>query len=360
MPQKTCGTAFDPDATANRIVDLEKKAAAPDLWGDRAKAQKLLAELSRLRKTADAFAVVEKKLEDLNVFYQLCLEEQAACADFADELAALEREVERLTLLTFLGGPYDASDAIVEIKPGAGGIDAADWAEMLLRMYLKWCEERGYRVDVLAAEAAEEAGVRLAAFEVRGDYAYGYLSCEAGVHRLVRVSPFDQKARRHTSFANVAVWPKTDESVTVEIDEDDLKIDTFRASGPGGQHVNVTDSAVRITHLPTGTVVSCQAERSQHLNRARALEVLRAKLYRLQEERQRARIENLKGPKRDIAWGNQIRSYVLFPYQLVKDVRTDYETGGVEKVLDGALDELIAAALKWRGTKGGKDRCTDP
>ena len=360
MPQKTCGTAFDPDATANRIVDLEKKAAAPDLWGDREKAQKLLAELSRLRKTADAFAVVEKKLEDLNVFYQLCLEEQAACADFADELAALEREVERLTLLTFLGGPYDASDAIVEIKPGAGGIDAADWAEMLLRMYLKWCEERGYRVDVLAAEAAEEAGVRLAAFEVRGDYAYGYLSCEAGVHRLVRVSPFDQKARRHTSFANVAVWPKTDESVTVEIDEDDLKIDTFRASGPGGQHVNVTDSAVRITHLPTGTVVSCQAERSQHLNRARALEVLRAKLYRLQEERQRARIEDLKGPKRDIGWGNQIRSYVLFPYQLVKDVRTDYETGGVEKVLDGALDGLIAAALKWRGTKGGKDRCTDP
>lgn len=358
-PWKTCGTAFDPDATANRIVDLEKKAAAPDLWGDREKAQRLLAELSRLRKTSDAFAVVEKKMDDLNVFYQLCLEEQAACSDFADELEAAEREVERLSLLTFLAGPYDASDAIVEIKPGAGGIDAADWAEMLFRMYVKWCEERGYRVDVLAAEAAEEAGVRLAAFEVHGDYAYGHLSCEAGVHRLVRVSPFDQKARRHTSFANVAVWPKIDESVTVEIDEGDLKVDTFRASGPGGQHVNVTDSAVRITHLPTGIVVSCQAERSQHLNRARAMEVLRAKLHRLQEERQRAHIENLKGPKRDIAWGNQIRSYVLFPYQLVKDLRTDFETGDVEKVLDGELDGLIAAALKWRGTKGGKNLCAD-
>jgi peptide chain release factor 2 len=256
--------------------------------------------------------------------------------------------------LTFLGGPYDASDAIVEIKPGAGGVDAADWAEMLFRMYLKWCEAGGYQYDILAAEAAEEAGVRLAMFEVRGDYAFGHLSCEAGVHRLVRVSPFDQKGRRHTSFANVAVWPKIDQTVEVEIDEGDLKIDTFRSSGPGGQHVNVTDSAVRITHLPTGIVVCCQAERSQHLNRLRAMEVLRAKLYRLKEEEQRARVDDLKGPKRDIAWGNQIRSYVLFPYQLVKDLRTGYETNAVETVLDGALDELIAATLKQRGTKGGR------
>ena len=300
-------------------------------------------------------ASVEKKLEDLDVFYQLCLDEQAACGDLARELAEAEEEVERLSLLTFLAGPYDASDAIVEVKPGAGGVDAADWAEMLLRMYLKWAEARGYRCDVLAAEVAEEAGLRLATFEARGDYAYGYLSCEAGVHRLVRISPFDQKSRRHTSFANVAVWPKLDQTVVVEIDEDDLKVDTFRSSGPGGQHVNVTDSAVRITHLPTGTVVSCQAERSQHLNRLRAMEVLRAKLYRLKESEQRARLEDLKGPKRDIAWGNQIRSYVLFPYQLVKDLRTGYETANVDAVLDGGLDELITASLKWRGTKGGKD-----
>lgn len=334
---------------------MEEKAAAPDFWGNRDRAQAQLAELSRLKKRADALAAAEKKLEDLGVFYQLCLEEQAACADFARELSALEQEVDRLSLLTFLGGPYDASDAILEIKPGAGGVDAADWAEMLLRMYLKWCEASGYQYDILAAEAAEEAGIRLAMLEVRGDYAFGHLSCEAGVHRLVRVSPFDQKGRRHTSFANVAVWPKLDQTVEVEIDEGDLKIDTFRSSGPGGQHVNVTDSAVRITHLPTGIVVCCQAERSQHLNRLRAMEVLRAKLYRLKEEEQRARVDDLKGPKRDIAWGNQIRSYVLFPYQLVKDLRTGYETSAVESVLDGALDELIAAALKWRGTKGGKD-----
>ncbi len=291
----------------------------------------------------------------MGVFYQLCLEEQAACADFACELSALDAEVERLSLLTFLGGPYDASDAIVEVKPGAGGVDASDWAEMLFRMYLKWCEARGYQCDVLAAEVAEEAGVRLTMFEARGDYAYGNLSCEAGVHRLVRISPFDQKGRRHTSFANVAVWPKLDEKVQVEIDESNLKVDTFRSSGPGGQHVNVTDSAVRMTHLPTGIVVCCQAERSQHLNRLRALEVLRAKLHQLKEDERRARVEDLKGPKRDIAWGNQIRSYVLFPYQLVKDLRTGYETSDVDGVLDGGLDELIAAALKWRGKKGGQN-----
>lgn len=291
----------------------------------------------------------------MGVFYQLCLEEQAACADFGSELSALEEEVERLSLLTFLGGHYDGSDAIVEVKPGAGGVDAADWAEMLFRMYLKWSEARGYQYDVLAAEAAEEAGLRLAVFEAHGDYAYGNLSCEAGVHRLVRISPFDQKSRRHTSFANVAVWPKLDETVAVEIDESDLKVDTFRSSGPGGQHVNVTDSAVRITHLPTGIVVCCQAERSQHLNRLRALEVLRSKLHKLKEDEQRARVENLKGPKRDIAWGNQIRSYVLFPYHLVKDLRTGLETNDVGRVLDGGLDELIAAALKWRGTKGGQE-----
>ncbi len=334
---------------------MEERAAAPDFWGNRDRAQVLLAELSRLKKRAGALAAAEKKLEDLGVFYQLCLEEQAECADFARELSTLEQEVDRLSLLTFLGGPYDASDAIVEIKPGAGGVDAADWAEMLFRMYLKWCEANGYEYDVLAAEAAEEAGVRLAMFEVRGDYAFGHLSCEAGVHRLVRISPFDQKGRRHTSFANVAVWPKLGETVEVDIDESDLKIDTFRSSGPGGQHVNVTDSAVRVTHLPTGIVVCCQAERSQHLNRLRALEVLRAKLYRLKEEERRARVDDLKGPKRDIAWGNQIRSYVLFPYQLVKDLRTGYETSAVETVLDGALDELIAATLKWRGTKGGEE-----
>lgn len=339
---------------ANRIVDLEEKVAAPAFWDNQEEAKRLLAELSRLKKKAEALASVEKRLDDVSVFYQMCLEEQAACEDFTVELEALEAEVEALSLLTFLAGPYDASDAIVEIKPGAGGIDAADWADRLLRMYLKWCEGEGFECDILAVEPAEEAGIRLATLEVRGDYAYGYLSCEAGVHRLVRISPFDQKKRRHTSFANVAVWPRIDETIQVEIDETDLKIDTFRASGPGGQHVNVTDSAVRMTHLPTGLVVSCQAERSQHLNRARAMEVLRAKLHRLKEEEKKAHVEDLKGPKRDIAWGNQIRSYVLFPYQLAKDLRTGSETSDVEGVLNGDLSGLIAATLKWRGMKGGE------
>ncbi len=243
----------------------------------------------------------------------------------------------------------------MEIKPGAGGTDAADFAEMLLRMYLRWCERRGFATDVLAAEPAEEAGIRLATVEVRGDYAFGYLNCEAGVHRLVRMSPFDQKGRRHTSFVNVAVWPKLDESIPVEIDEDDLRVETFRSSGPGGQHVNVTDSAVRITHVPSGIVVSCQAERSQHMNRARAMAVLRAKLHKLAEEERRARLDDLKGPKRDIAWGNQIRSYILQPYRMVKDLRTGYETGDVDAVLDGDLDGLITATLKRRGTQGGKE-----
>ena len=291
----------------------------------------------------------------MEVFYQLYLEDHAATQDFEAELKTAEEEVARLALWTFLAGPYDAGDALLEIKPGAGGIDAADFAEMLLRMYTRWCERRGFACEVLDVEPAEEAGVRVAVLEARGDYAYGYLSAEAGVHRLVRISPFDQKGRRHTSFVNVAVWPKVDETVQLDIDEKDLKIDTFRSSGPGGQHVNVTDSAVRITHLPTGVVVSCQAERSQHLNRGRAMEVLRAKLYRLKEAEKRAEIEKLKGPKQDIGWGNQIRSYVLAPYRMVKDLRTGFETGDVDAVLDGDLDRLIAAALIWRNAQGGRE-----
>ncbi|UCE28225.1 MAG: peptide chain release factor 2, partial [Candidatus Coatesbacteria bacterium] len=234
---------------------------------------------------------------------------------------------------------------------GAGGADAADFAEMLLRMYTRWAEDEGYDYTVADVEYFEEAGVRQATAVVEGPYAYGYLSCETGVHRLVRISPFDITRKRHTSFVQVTVWPKVPEEVEVVIEEKDLRVDTFRAGGPGGQHVNVTDSAVRITHVPTGIVATCQAERSQHLNRARAITILRSRLYELEREKQRERIEELKGEKKDIAWGNQIRSYVLHPYRMVKDHRTDYETSNVEGVLGGGLEELIAAELKRRGAE---------
>lgn len=345
-------TAFDIAALKERAAALEKETASPQLWDDPDTAKKLLADLASINKRLTDFTAVERKYADVLALFELCAEDAAACEDLERELATLEAEVDRLGVLVFLAGPYDRNDAIVEIKPGAGGTDAADFAEMLLRMYLRWSERRGFQTTVLAVEPAEEAGIRLAAFEVRGDYAYGYFSAEAGVHRLVRISPFDQRGRRHTSFASVTVWPRLDEDVVMEINDDDLKIETFRSSGPGGQHVNVTDSAVRITHLPTGIVVSCQAERSQHMNRARAMAVLRAKLHALAEEERRARLEQLKGPKRDIAWGNQIRSYVLHPYRLVKDLRTGYETGDVDAVLDGGLDGLINATLKWRGGTG--------
>lgn len=351
----TCATAFDVAGLQKRAAHLEEVAATPQLWDDREGAQKTLGELARLKKRLEALAAAEQRIADLDVFYQLYLEEHASPEDLEIELKAAEEQTERLALFTFLSGPYDAGDALVEIKPGAGGIDAADFAEMLLRMYLRWCERRGFTCEVLDAEPAEEAGIRVAVVEVRGDYAFGYLSAEAGIHRLVRISPFDQKGRRHTSFVSVAVWPKVDETVEVAIDEKELRIETFRSSGPGGQHVNVTDSAVRITHIPSGIVVSCQAERSQHLNRARAMSVLRAKLHQLAREEHRARIEGLKGPKQEIAWGNQIRSYVLQPYRMVKDLRTGYETGNVDAVLDGDLDALVNAALKWRNLQGGRN-----
>jgi peptide chain release factor 2 len=280
---------------------------------------------------------------------------EAGGADFfpelVSELDAVEKGVDDFSLLTYLSGEFDRGDAIMEIKSGAGGVDAADFAEMLLRMYTRWTDFAGYDYTVADVEYFEEAGVRQATVVIEGPYAYGYLSCESGVHRLVRISPFDQTGRRHTSFVQVTVWPKVPEEVEVVIDDKDLRIETFRAGGPGGQHVNVTDSAVRITHVPTGIVATCQAERSQHLNRSRAMTILRSRLYELEREKQRERIEELKGEKKEIAWGNQIRSYVLHPYQMVKDHRTEYETSNVEAVLGGDLEELIAAELKRRGAE---------
>jgi peptide chain release factor 2 len=265
--------------------------------------------------------------------------------DFSRALETYTRDVQAAEVRTMLSGELDRKNAIVTIHPGAGGTESQDWAEMLLRMYLRWTERRGFGRDVIDLQPGDEAGIKSATVTVTGDYAYGLFLAEAGVHRLVRISPFDQAARRHTSFASVYVWPELTDDIDVEIADKDLRIDTFRSSGAGGQHVNVTDSAVRLTHLPTGIVVSCQNERSQHKNRASAMKVLKARLYDLRLKEQQAKLEQLGGEKKDIAFGSQIRSYVLHPYQMVKDHRTKFQTGDVNRVLDGDLDEFIKAYL---------------
>lgn len=284
--------------------------------------------------------------DELEVLLELAEEDASVGAELEQSLGRIIPKVEQLALQLKMTGDYDASNAYLEIHPGAGGTESADWANMLLRMYLRWCERRGFQVEVLDLQDAEEAGIKSATLLVRGEYAYGYLKAENGIHRLVRISPFDAQGRRHTSFASVHVYPEVDEEVEVEIDEKDLRIDRFCASGPGGQGVNTTYSAVRLTHLPTGIVVSCQNERSQIKNLATAMKVLKARLFELERQKKEEELEKIKGPKKDIAWGNQIRSYVLQPYRLVKDLRTGFEVGDADRVLDGDLDGFIEAYLK--------------
>ncbi len=307
--------------------------------------------LQRRRRLADDRELAEslrRQVDDLAVLFEWAEHGEPVEDDLKAALEALGRDVEAAEVKKLLGGEHDRKNAIVSIHPGAGGTESQDWAEMLLRMYLKWAERRGFRREVLDLQPGDEAGIKSVTFGVMGEYAYGLMLAEAGVHRLVRISPFDQAARRHTSFASVFVWPELPEDVEVELDEKDLRIDTFRSSGRGGQHVNVTDSAVRITHLPTGIVVQCQNERSQHRNRESALRVLRARLYDLKLREQQEQLERLGGEKKDIAFGSQIRSYVLQPYQLVRDHRTKVEVGNVERVLDGDLDVFIKAYLRQK------------
>ena len=275
-------------------------------------------------------------------------------ADFERAIDALEAQVDAAETKKMLGGEHDAANAIVTIHPGAGGVESQDWAEMLLRMYLKWAERRGFKRELLDYQPGEEAGLKSVTFTLSGEYAFGLMAAEAGVHRLVRISPFDQAARRHTSFASLYVWPEFDDEIEIDIPEKDLRIDTFRSSGAGGQHVNVTDSAVRITHLPTGIVTSCQNERSQHKNKDVAMKVLKAKLYDLKEKEQQDKLSQIGGTKKDIAFGSQIRSYVLQPYQMIKDHRTKYQEGQVDKVLNGDIDAFIKTYLmqKSSGTLG--------
>jgi peptide chain release factor 2 len=309
----------------------------------------VLKERSNIKNVIDELENLSRELEDAEVLAELSSEEEdkETAKEAQSRLSEIEERVESLEFKRILGNPDDEKNAIVSINAGAGGTEAQDWAEMLLRMYIRYGERNGYELEMLDYQPGEEAGIKSATIFVKGPYAYGYLKSESGVHRLVRISPFDANKRRHTSFASVFVSPEIDEDIEVEIDEKDLRIDTFRAGGKGGQHVNKTDSAVRITHLPTGIVVSCQNERSQHQNRAVAMKVLRARLYELEKEKQKEKLEELHSTKKDIAWGSQIRSYVLHPYRMIKDHRTGYETGNVEPVLDGELNEFIESYLLY-------------
>jgi peptide chain release factor 2 len=299
----------------------------------------------RLEEESTLIDSLRRRTDDLAVLVDWANQGEDVLGDVVRSLEELQAEVETAETRKMLSGEHDRKNAIVTIHPGAGGTESQDWAEMLLRMYIRWAERRGFKRDVIDLQPGDDAGIKSATLTVAGEYAYGLLSAEAGVHRLVRISPFDQAARRHTSFASVFVWPELPEDVDVEIDEKDLRIDTYRSSGAGGQHVNVTDSAVRITHLPTGIVVSCQNERSQHRNRDAAMKVLKARLFDLRTKEQQEKLEQLGGEKKDIAFGSQIRSYVLHPYQLIKDHRTKEEIGNVDRVLDGDLDMFIKSYL---------------
>jgi len=306
----------------------------------------------------DSFA---KQIDDLGVLVEWAQSGEDVAADFAKALDALETQVDAAETKQMLGGEHDAANAIVSIHPGAGGVESQDWAEMLLRMYLKWAERRGFKRELIDYQPGEEAGLKSVTVMMNGENAFGLMSAEAGVHRLVRISPFDQAARRHTSFASVYVWPEFDDDIEIDIPEKDLRVDTFRSSGAGGQHVNVTDSAIRITHLPTGIVTSCQNERSQHKNRDVAMKVLKAKLYALKEKEQQDKLSQIGGAKKDIAFGSQIRSYVLQPYQMIKDHRTKHQEGQVDKVLNGDIDPFIKAYLmqKASGTLGQASAADD-
>ncbi len=353
MPE-TCGAIFDASNAARELTELEARVSAPDFWKDQAEAQKTLKRRRRLTDVLELRNALVQKLDDVGVLVEWADQGEDVAGDLQRSLDALERDVERAEVNTMLSGEHDDSNAIVTIHPGAGGTESQDWAEMLLRMYLKWAERRGFKREVLDYQPGDEAGIKSATIMLSGDYTFGLMTAEAGVHRLVRISPFDQAARRHTSFASVYVWPEIEDDIDIEIPEKDLRIDTYRSSGAGGQHVNVTDSAVRLTHLPTGIVVSCQNERSQHKNRDIAMKVLKARLYDMKQKEQQAKLEQIGGAKKDIAFGSQIRSYVLQPYQMIKDHRTKLQVGDVQRVLDGDIDQFIKTYLmqKASGTLG--------
>jgi peptide chain release factor 2 len=344
------GIIFDLAANEERLKRIEKTLSNSDFWQkDHSEATELSQERGVLINQLEQWQRYKNELEELDILTKVALEENDhnSLKDLNKELLELERQIERYELQSLLGDRDDKRNAIVAVNAGAGGTEAQDWVEMLLRLYLRWAESRGMKTQIVDHLPGDEAGIKNVTFTVSGPYAYGYLKSEDGIHRMVRISPFDANARRHTSFASVSVLPEIEDDITVEINEKDIRVETFRASGPGGQHVNKTSSAVRITHIPTNIVVQCQNEKSQHRNRELAMKILRARLYGLEKEKQEREKQLRHQSQRDIAWGNQIRSYVFNPYQLVKDHRTDVEVGNIERVMNGDIDVFIEAYLKW-------------
>src|SRR5690348_13969213 len=349
---KTIGQVLDLDRMRREIADLGEQVAAPDLWDDQDNATRVTGRLSALQGQVDRFTELEGRLDDVEIMVQLSQEEndESALADAEAELGKIHKSVENLEVRTLLSGEYDEREALVTIRSGAGGVDAADWAEMLMRMYIRWAEQHKYPVEVFDTSYAEEAGIKSATFAVHAPFAYGTLSVEQGTHRLVRISPFDNQSRRQTSFAEVEVLPVVETTDHIDIPEGDVRVDVYRSSGPGGQSVNTTDSAVRLTHIPTGIVVTCQNEKSQLQNKVSAMRVLQAKLLERKRLEERAEMDALKGDGGS-SWGNQMRSYVLHPYQMVKDLRTDYEVGNPAAVLDGDIDGFLEAGIRWRNRR---------
>lgn len=348
----SCGSIFDAARLKRELAVIEEKISDPAVWSDGAKSQPLMRERKRLETLLADDAELARRQDDIEAYFELAKEGEATEPDLEREIPALVEFSEKLESKTMLSGDMDSMNAIVTVHPGAGGTESQDWAEMLMRMYLRWAEREGFKTEINEIQDGDEAGIKSATFTITGEFAFGLLSGETGVHRLVRISPFDQAKRRHTSFASVFVSPEIDDTIVIDIKMEDLRIDTYRSGGKGGQHVNTTDSAVRITHIPTGLVTGCQNERSQHKNKERAMKMMRSKLYEYELEKKKAATKKIEDSKLEIGFGSQIRSYVLQPYRMAKDLRTRVEVGDVDKVLDGALEPFIRGYLKMRREGG--------
>ena len=348
-----CGGTFDEESLTAQLAEVDEQAQQPDIWSDQERAREVMRRRAELQESVSTAKLLRESAEELEVLLEMARDEESGAVEELETVVKrLGPLLDRIELTTKMTGEHDLANSYVEIHPGAGGTESQDWAEMLERLYLRWSERRGFEVEVIDEQPGEEAGIKSATLLVKGPYAYGNLKSENGVHRLVRISPFDAQSRRHTSFASVHVYPEVDDQVDIAVEEKDIRVDRYCSSGPGGQGVNTTYSAVRLVHIPTGIIVTCQNERSQIKNLSSAMKVLKARLFELELQKREEELDKLKGPKKEISWGNQIRSYVLQPYRLVKDLRTGYEVGDADRVLDGDIDGFIEAYLQEQAQPG--------